>query len=83
MSFLICFFYCHFLILVISVEFEQSGYMVNERAGYIEICLLSSGQNNADIIVMVRPQETVPVSARGMYVLSLVNFVCVAVVYIC
>ena len=52
---------------MISVEFEQSSYMVNEKAGHIEICLLSSGQNNADIIVMIQPQEAVPVSARGMY----------------
>ena len=32
------------------------------------MCLLSSGQNNADIFVTVQPQEAVPVSARGMYV---------------
>ena len=63
------------LILAISVEFEQSSYMVNEKFGHVEICLLSSGQNNADIIVMIQPQETVPVSARGTYILSLVKFV--------
>ena len=53
---------------MIPVEFEQPGYVVNERAGYIEICLLSSGQNNADIFVDVQPQETIPASARGIYV---------------
>lgn len=49
------------------MEFERSSYTVNERDGHIEICLLSSGQNNADIFVAVQPQEAVPVSARGMH----------------
>ena len=76
---------------MISVEFEQSSYLVNEKAGYIEICLLSSGQNNADIIVNVQPQEAVPVSARGMCKICTTLMcvcvrayvrACVAVVYI-
>jgi len=51
---------------VIFVEFEQSNYRVNEKAGNIEICLLSSGQNKLKtFLVDVQPQETVPVSARG------------------
>lgn len=54
-------------ILVILVEFEQSSYTINEKAGKIEVCLLSNGQNNADIFVFIQPQETVPVSARGIY----------------
>ena len=53
---------------MIPVEFEQSSYRVNEKAENFEICLLSSGQNNADIFVRVQPQETIPASARGTYV---------------
>ena len=62
-------------VLVISVEFEQSSYRVNEMAENIEICLVSSGQNNADIFVRVQPQETVPASARGMYLIIVVMHV--------
>lgn len=52
--------------LVIFVEFEQSSYLVNEKAGYIEICLLSDGQNSNAAFVDVQPHERVPISASGM-----------------
>jgi len=59
---------CFALFSGIFVEFEQTQYTVIEGAGLVEICLISDGSNNVNIVIDVQPQETVPPSATGKHV---------------